>query len=409
MAEKRSGPGEGARRGKRAAPTIDLTATDVTPPAAESAPPQAAAEPPPQPAPEPPHTDTPPPSADTAAREPAGKSVGILGLVAAGAAGSAMTAAVLLGLWLAGFGLVQTLPAAAPDSKAIDVLTQRVGKIEETIAKLPPSDATLSDRVAAADNAMKALGLALVALNKHSDDAATTATQARERADAAEKAVAELRASVQDAAKTAGSAVSSGELDALQRRLATLEQSAQTAHDEVAKATSIEKATQLALAASALREAVTSGAPFAAELKQAQALGTHNDVLAPLGSFAATGVPSAQSLAQELRALLPALAKAVDVQPPGNFFERLQANAGKLVHVRRIDAPAGDDASAVLARLEIDASKADIAAAVADLAKLPDASRASMQAWVDKAKAREAALAAARKFAADTARSLGAR
>ena len=47
MADKRTGPGDAARRGKRAAPTIDLTAADVTPaPASEPAP---AADPPPQP------------------------------------------------------------------------------------------------------------------------------------------------------------------------------------------------------------------------------------------------------------------------------------------------------------------------------------------------------------------------
>ena len=47
--------------------------------------------------------------------------------------------------------------------------------------------------MAAADNAMKSLGLALAALNRRSDDIAANASQARERAEAAEKAVTELR------------------------------------------------------------------------------------------------------------------------------------------------------------------------------------------------------------------------
>ena len=63
--------------------------------------------------------------------------------------------------------------------------------------------------------------------------------------------------------------------------------------------------------------------------------------------------------------------------------------------------------SAVLARLEIDASKADIAAALSDLGKLDGATRAPAQAWIAKAQARQAALDAARKYAADTARALG--
>ena len=63
----------------------------------------------------------------------------------------------------------------------------------------------------------------------------------------------------------------------------------------------------------------------------------------------------------------------------------------------------------MLARLEVDTAKADIGAALADLGKLSDAQRAPAQGWVAKAKAREAAVAAAQSFAAAAARSLGAR
>jgi hypothetical protein len=68
--------------------------------------------------------------------------------------------------------------------------------------------------------------------------------------------------------------------------------------------------------------------------------------------------------------------------------------------------PPGDDPSAVQARLEIDAARADIAAALGDLGKLADAARAPAQAWIERAKARQAALTASRQFAADTARAL---
>ena len=63
--------------------------------------------------------------------------------------------------------------------------------------------------------------------------------------------------------------------------------------------------------------------------------------------------------------------------PQGGFLEKLEANAGRLVRIRPVEAPAGDDASAVLARVEIDAAKADIAAALADIGKLPEAARAT--------------------------------
>ena len=121
-------------------------------------------------------------------------------------------------------------------------------------------------------------------------------------------------------------------------------------------------------------------------------------------------MPTVRALAQELHALVPAMLEISGAQTPvGGFLERLQANAGKLVRIRPVDAPPGDDASAMLARLEIDAAKADISGALADLGKLADATRAPTQAWIEKAKARQAALTAARQYAADTARALGPR
>ena len=268
----------------------------------------------------------------------------------------------------------------------------------------------MAERVAAADNAMKSLGVALAALGKRGDDAAANASQARERAEAAEKAVTDLRASLKDVAKDASAAVAPAELDVLQKRIAALEQSSKAARDDIAKTAATDSAARLALSAAALRSAVVNGAPFGAELAQVKSLGGDDKALAPLEPFAASGVPTPAALAQELRALLPAMLKISGAQAPDSgFLERLQANAGKLVRIRPVDAPPGDDASAVLARIEIAAAHADIAAALTDLGKLPDATRAPAQAWIAKAQARQAALAAARAFAVDTARALGPR
>jgi hypothetical protein len=323
---------------------------------------------------------------------------------------------VLLGLWLTGLvpmryaATTNTGAQVAADTKTIDALIQRVSKIEDAISKQPASNAGVAERLAAADSAMKSLGIALTALNRRSDDVAATAAQARERADAAAKAVTDLRASVQDVTKNSSAGISPAELDTLQKRLAALEQSAKAARDDIAKASSADTAARLALSAAVLRDAVASGAPFAAEVAQAKSLGADEKFLAPLAPFGTTGVPTAPALTRELRALLPAMLKISGAQAPeGGFLDRLQANAGKLVRIRPVDAPPGDDASAVLARIEIDAAKADIAAALADLGKLADATRAPAQAWINKANARQAALAAARQFAADTARALGPR
>ncbi len=66
-----------------------------------------------------------------------------------------------------------------------------------------------------------------------------------------------------------------------------------------------------------------------------------------------------------------------------------------------IDAPAGDDQSAVIARIEVDAARADINAAIAEIAKLPANARAAAAPWIEKAEARNAAVAAGRRVASD--------
>jgi hypothetical protein len=417
MSDKRKTPevAEGASPRKRAVPTIDLTATEVPPDASGKE-----APPPEQPTPAGP---------EMAAGDPPNESVNWLSAIkgpalAAGFAGAAVMMLVLFGLWLTGLVPIryagstamrarvtalemelhdlQSRPAGALDAKSIEALNARVAKIEETAGKSPASDAKLAERVAAAENAMKSLGLTLAALSHRSDDIAGDATLARDHAQAAEKAVAELRSSVQIAT------TASADVEALQQRIAALEQSAKTAASDIAKTTATDTAARLALSAVALREEAFSGAPLSTALAQAKSLGADEALLAPLAPFAATGVPTQAALAQELRGLLPAMLKLFGAKaPPSGFLERLEANAGNLVRVRPVDAPAGDDTSAVLARLEIDAAHSDIPAVLADLGKLTEAQRAPAQAWIKQATDRQAALAAAQAFAAQAASALG--
>jgi hypothetical protein len=423
MPDKRKAPeaAEGASPSKRAVPTIDLTAAEVPPDVTGDEAPaprkqQAAAGP------------------EMAAGDAPNASVNWLSAIkgpalAAGFAGAAIMMLVLFGLWLTGLVPIryagstaararvtaleaqlhdlQSRAAATPDTKSVEALNARLVKIEEAAGKSPASDPKLADRVAAAENAMKSLGVALTALSRRSDDIAADATLARDHAQAAEKAVTELRSSVQ-IATTASAGLSSADLDALQQRVAALEQTAKTAASDIAKTAATDTAARLALSADALRAAAFSGAPLSAALAQVKSLGADEALLAPLASFAATGVPTQAALAQELRGLLPALLKGSGATaPPSGFLERLEANAGSLVRIRPVDAPAGDDTSAVLARLEIDAARSDIPGALDDLGKLTEAQRAPAQAWIKKANDRQAALAAARAFAAQTASALG--
>jgi hypothetical protein len=418
MADKRTTPeaATSARHRRRASPTIDLSATEIESKSTTSS------EPPQQPLADPPsRADSDPakgaPSQVFLSAAARSEKPGFVGTVwawardsinattlAAGLAGAVIVSFVMFALWMTGMvpiryaGTTTTRarvsllememrdlrehPAAA--NKTTDTLAQRVGKLEETIAKLPASDPATAGRLSAADNAMKSLGIALTALNRRNDDVVTNAMEARSRADAAAAA-----------------------LDALDKRVATLESAAKTASEQISKNTGADIAARLALSAAALRDVVLRGMPFAVELAAAKSFGGDNAALAPLEPFAASGVPSDTTLARELGALIPAMLKASGAQPDGNFFERLQANAGNLVRIRPVDEPPGNDPAAVLARIEIKAVHADISGALSDLAKLSDKTRASVEGWISKAKARQAALEAARKFAADTARALG--
>jgi hypothetical protein len=426
---------------KRAAPTIDLSATEVsstpadnTPAPDSQSPPlhESAAQPQHESTPQPPPSEQPQANSDVPTHR---LSAGIYAAaIASGLIGGALVTATFAALWYSGLLPMRSVqshdaeiaalkkqvlellnrPAPAADNQAVDALRQRVAKIEHDIANLPPGDKTVADRLAAADNAMKSLGVALAALAKRSDDIAAKANQADQSAAAAEKAVSELRDSAKNAASQASPGINPAQLAEVQKRIAGLEQSVTAVREqiakEIAKTPAIDSAARLALSAAALRSAVIGGAPYKTELAQVKSLGADAKAMAPLEAFAASGVQNKAALVQQLTAMIPVMLKAAGAQKaPSGFLERLQANAGSLVHIGPINAPAGDAPADVLARIEVAAAHADINGALADLGKLPAPVRAPAQAWIAKAKARQQALAAARAFAADAAGKLGKR
>jgi hypothetical protein len=418
-------PDKSAGRRKRAAPTIDLEAQEIPPAGtSEAAVPEAtepsAAESPTEPPAQsesfgstPPSDASPPPSERNGALKP---------LVIGGIAGAAAATLVIAIGWSAGLFAggqpsapdpriatleaqikqLQSRPAAPPaNTGATEALAARIAKIEDSVGKISAAPAD--------DNALKSLGVALTALNRRYDELAANLRETQSRAAAAEKAAADLRSNVQDVSKTAAAAgASSADVASLQQRLSALEEQSKTARAEIAKATESDRAARLALSAAAVRDAVLRGVPFAEELAQSKALGADEKALAPLWPFAASGVPNAKTLAKELTDLLPPMKKAVGTPAAsGGFLDRLKTNAESLVRVRPADAPAGNDAAAVLARIEQSAARDNIATALADIGTLPEAARQVAANWVTRATARQKALDAARDFATGTTRNLG--
>jgi hypothetical protein len=314
---------------------------------------------------------------------------------------------------------------ATPSNEA--AIAARLDKLERAI-QLQRTQPAQSNTTAAADAQTKALSDTVAALSRRLDAVAATSQSAAKTADAAQAAAEAAKTAsanatqsasqaANDAASKAASQAASqvatqvasqtngqkSDLDALASRVAALESAVKALSENAAHPTegANDQAARLTIAAAALRAAVERGAPYRAELAAVQSLGVTQDATAPLQSFAATGVPTAAALAHELAALTPDLRRASEPSSGGStFLERLEDHAQHLVRVTPVDAPAGNEPSAVIARIQVDAEHADIAAALTDIAALPEAAKPLAADWVGKAKAREAALAASRKIAA---------
>jgi len=201
------------------------------------------------------------------------------------------------------------------------------------------------------------------------------------------------------------------DLSAINERIAKIEDAQRARSGQDARAAEGKAQDDMALrrlvAAALLDVAVRHGDPYTATLATAKSLAQDADALKPLDAFADTGVPNPPALNRELLTLVPKLSpSAQDGATTGSgLVDRLQAGAAKLVRIERTDAT-GNDRSAIVARVTAAAVHNDFAAARHELSSLSPADRAPVQAWLDKAAARDAALAASRQFADDAMTSL---
>jgi hypothetical protein len=358
-------------RAKRPPPTIDLEASEVTS-ETQGAGEAAGAEAQPE------------PSAPQRSRS-AFSSALIAAVTGAVAAALVIAAATFAG-W-PGEAVAPTAPAAPQVSSAdIDALAARVASVE---SKAGRPAATAPDPAAAAR--IEALEKSLASLR---GELAATRTQS-------EKLAADLD-SVKSAPRETAAPV---DLSGINDRLAQIERTTHAQGSEIAQENA-KPADDVPLrrivAAAMLDVLVRVGDPYPAALSAAKSLAPDPDALKPLDGFAASGVPSAAVLSRELLTLVPKL------QPPmpenaatgTGIVERLQAGAAKLVRIERTDA-VGNERGNVVARITAAALRNDSSEARRELNTLSPADRAAAQGWIDKADARDAALAASRQFAAE--------
>jgi hypothetical protein len=309
----------------------------------------------------------------------------------------AVAAALVIAVgWMLGWPKIEAPPAAPQvTASAFDDLGKRVAGLETKTSKpaVPASDPAAAARIDALDKSLAALR----------SDIAKDRTQSDKLA----SAVNDLKSAPRDSAGNV-------DLSALTGRIAELERKAQAQGEarDGEKAAEAKPADDMALrrvvAAALLDVAVRHGDPYVETLKVAKSLSADPAKLKALDPFAEKGVPSPPQLNRELLTLVPKLSSSPspDTATTGTgIVDRLQAGAAKLVRVERTDT-SGNDRGAIVARVTAAALHNDFGGVRRDLAELSPADRAPAQAWLDKAAARDAALAASRQFADDAMASL---
>ena len=157
------------------------------------------------------------------------------------------------------------------------------------------------------------------------------------------------------------------------------------------------------VAAALLDVAVRHGDPYPAALTAAKSLAPNPDALEAARRVRGRGRAEsgrAQPRIADAGAETVADARQDASTTGSGIVDRLQAGASKLVRIERTDA-VGNDRGAVVTRVTAAALRNDFAEARRELNTLAPADRAAAQGWLDKAAARDAALAASRQFAAD--------
>jgi hypothetical protein len=356
-------PSQDSERPRRPPPTIDLEPSEVT---GETRTAGADAEP------------------ERVSREP---SAAISPWVIAPVSGAVAASLVICVGWILGWPPVLPTTSVGPPSNAaiVDDLAARLASIESRTAKpaAPSPDPAMVSRVEALEKSLASLRGEISGLRAQSE---------------------KLAAAVNDAKSTPRESAPSVDLSAITERLSQIERATRAQTAEIAQE-SAKPADDVPLrrvvAAALLDVSVRQGEPYAAALAAAKSLAENADGLKPLDGFAASGVPSAASLSRELLTLVPKLSPAQENAASGSsIVDRLQAGAAKLVRIERTDG-VGSDRGAVVARVTAAALRNDFAEARRELKTLAPADRAAAQAWLDKADAHDAALAASRQFATD--------
>ena len=288
--------------------------------------------------------------------------------------------------WAVGWPAETAQPVAEINAGAIEALSSRLAELEGRASKPAAPDPAPGSRFDALEKSLAGL---------RTDIAGARAQTA--------KLATDIEAIKSAPPASAASPVSS-DLTAVEGRISELERAVRAESERIAQAASRpadDVALRRLVVASMLDLSVRQGEPFAEALKAAKALASDPQMLKPLEGFAGSGVPNPASLCRELLTLVPKLEPPAESATSGSgIVEHLKAGAAKLVRIERTDT-VGTDRGAIVSRVTAAALRNDVSEARRELTSLDSADRAPAQGWLDKADERAAALAASHRFAAE--------
>jgi hypothetical protein len=436
--------------GKRPAPTIEGTATEVTvEPAAEEA--TAAkdeaeaktadeAEAPPADADETDQTEDTEETADNEQPEakaastppPRGSPIGsILSHLTAGLLGGLVGAGAIAFVWTYlpaqqqpkspdlkpledRVAALEAAPEAPDTGPEIAKMEARLDALESKKPETPPEIASLTDRVSKLEASLKSMAdvakeggsvagatatsQQIDAAEQRLDDKITTALAEAKTANAASIAALKKDLAATDAKlkALANAELGSGDTSRLAPQIATLDDRVSKLEamlpslaDAVDQDATDTKAATLAIAFANLRAAVDAGRPYATELATLGALSPGNGDLGPLLDYDDKGIPTIAQLKVSFEHARDAALSIAAPDSTASLADRLMASAESLVKVRRVDAQAkGDTPDAVLARAAAKLDQGDLTASVKEVETLKGAPGAAFADWLDQAKAR---------------------
>ena len=253
----------------------------------------------------------------------------------------------------------------------------------------PAPDPALANRISTLEGELKGQGETVAILGRRSDEIATSAREARQRAEATAAALAELSQRVSRTARRRSSAASS-------KRWRTGWRQSSARRNR-----SRRNWPSAAWPRPGTRRCASRSRPRRSEGGRARRAVCCRARCGESARRRSPGARCARRLCRFRRAAAAALARELAALVPGAqcrgrrarrataaFSTGWQANAEKLVRIRPLEDAPGDDPAAIVARIEVKAARADLAGALAELAQLPATVRAPAEPWIKKAQAR---------------------